>query len=75
MGTADKKVAGTERTDDLGRARDQGHHAFGLNIGHLACTLSPATDRNQKSVDLISPRPGPRVVPTAVSYIDVSRPN
>ena len=35
MGPADKKVAGTERTDDLGRARDQGHHAFGLNIGQL----------------------------------------
>ena len=60
MGTADKEVAGAERTDDLGRARDQGHHAFGLNIGHLACTLSPARVRNQKSEgDLIFLSPGP----------------
>ena len=48
MGTADKEVAGAERTDDLRRTRDQGHHAFGLSIGHLACMLSPGSDRNQK---------------------------
>jgi hypothetical protein len=36
MGTADKEIACAERTDDLRRARDQGHHAFGLRVGHLA---------------------------------------
>ena len=36
MGTADKEVASAERTDDLRRARDQRHHAFGLSIGHFA---------------------------------------
>ena len=63
MGTADKEVAGTERTDDLRRARDQGHHAFGLNIGHLACTLSP---RDRNPVDLISLSPSSRMVLTAM---------
>ena len=48
MGTADKEVAGAERTDDLRRTRNQGHHAFGLNIGHLAQRLLPGIDRNQK---------------------------
>jgi len=43
MGTADKEVAGAERTDDLRRARDQRHHAFGLSIGHLAPCYRPAT--------------------------------
>jgi hypothetical protein len=71
MGTADKEVAGAERTDDLRCARDERNHAFGLNIGHIACTLSPATDRNQKSVDLISLRPGPRVVLTAMYLISM----
>ena len=53
MGTADKEVAGAERTDDLRRARNQGHHAFGLNIGHLACTLSPR-DRKRARVIIYS---------------------
>ena len=48
MGTADKKVAGAERTDDLRRARDQRHHAFGLSIGHLAQMLPPGNGGNQK---------------------------
>jgi hypothetical protein len=48
MGTADKKVAGTERTDDLRRARDQRNHASGLSIGHLAQMLPPGNDGNQQ---------------------------
>src|SRR5689334_3047154 len=43
MGTADKEVAGAERTDDLRSARDEGNHAFGL-IGHLARMLLPGND-------------------------------
>ena len=67
MGTADKEVAGAERTDDLRRARNQGHHAFGLNIGHLACTLSPR-DRNPE-VDLISLSPAPELsLPRCIIY-------
>ena len=32
MGTTDKEVAGTQRTDDLRRARDERNHAFGLSM-------------------------------------------
>ena len=69
MGTADKEVAGAERTDDLRRTRNQGHHAFGLNIGHLACTLSPR-DRNPES-RFDFPKPGPRIVLTAMYHMSM----
>ena len=48
VGTADKEVAGAERTDDLRRTRDERNHAFGLSIGHLAQMLPPGNDENQK---------------------------
>ena len=48
MGTADEEVTGAERTNDLRRARDEGNHASGPTIGHLAQMLLPGDERNQK---------------------------
>jgi hypothetical protein len=48
MGTADKEVARTERTDDLRRARDERYCAFGLNIGQLAQMLLSRRGTHQR---------------------------
>jgi hypothetical protein len=48
MGTPDTEVAGADRADDLCRARDQGHHAFGMSIGHLARCYRPVATETRK---------------------------
>jgi hypothetical protein len=50
MRTAHKEVAGAERTDDLCRARDERHHAFGLSIGHLAPCYRPAATKTRNQI-------------------------
>ena len=49
MGTADKEVAGAQRTNDLRRARDERNHAFGRSIGQVAQMLLPGNDEDQKA--------------------------
>src|SRR3974390_2386205 len=46
MGTADKEVAGTQRTDDFRRARDERNHAFRMSISRLVRMLLPGNDVN-----------------------------
>ena len=75
MGAADKEVAGAEPTDDLRRACDERHHAFGLSIGHLApCYRPAATEPEARKVDLIRLSPAPRSLRRCIIY-DVSRPD